>query len=133
MENTEIKTMISERLGVPVCLLTGETPEEDLACAKAVLAFKREYEQTREKSNAEKFEEWFCDQMGIERPDQLQDALSEVEEAVRVSSGVYPNLSDRGEAHLGDNRSTKEKFAEWMGDVMAFDPKKGDNGWKTIL
>ncbi len=42
-----IKESINRRTGVPASLLTGETAEEVVARAKAVLAYKREHEAQR--------------------------------------------------------------------------------------
>ena len=133
MENIDVKTMISERLGIPIDLLRGESAEEDIATAKALIAYKRQHEQTREKSNAEKFADWFRAQEGIEQPDEIGAAFTELEEAIRVNSNAYPHLTDGGEAHLGDTRSAKEKFAEWIGQKTAFDPFKSDDGWTRLI
>ena len=133
MESTDIKTMISDRLGIPTALLKGETPEEDLATAKALIAFRREHEAQRPKTTAEQFGEWIREQEGIEQPDEIGAAFTELEEAIRVNSNAYPHLTDGGEAHLGDTRSAKEKFAEWIGQKTAFDPFKGADGWKKVL
>lgn len=132
MENAEIKAMISERLGVPVCLLRGESAEEDLAQAKAILAYKREQEQTRPKSHAEQFKEWFNASQGIEEPDETAAAFKEIEDAIGINSGAYPSLSDGGEVqNVGDCRTPQEQFKDWFYDASAFDPRK-DGNWKTI-
>ena len=132
MENIDVKTMISDRLGIPADLLKGETPEEDLATAKALIAFRREHEAQRPKTTAEQFGEWMREQEGIEQPDEIGAAFTELEEAIRVNSNAYLRLTDSGEAHLGDTRSAKEKFAEWIGQKTAFDPFKSDDGWTRL-
>ena len=59
----ELKHTIVECTGVPSSLLTGETAEENIAQAKALLAYKREYQNgklqlpTRHKEH----KEWFDD------------------------------------------------------------------------
>lgn len=127
MENAEIKAMISERLGVPAVLLTGESAEEDLAQAKAILAYKREQEQTRPKSHAEQFKEWFNASQGIEEPDETAAAFKEIEDAIGISSGSYPSLSDGGEVqNVGDCRTPQEQFKDWFYDVSAYNPHKGN-------
>lgn len=132
MENIDVKTMISERLGIPIDLLRGESAEEDIATAKALIAYRRGHEQTREKSNAEKFGDWFRAQQGIEPQDEIAEAFADIE-AQALGAGRYPHLNDGGEAHLGDTRSAKEKFAEWIGQKTAFDPFKSDDGWTRLI
>lgn len=43
----ELKQTIEQRTGVPASFLTGETAEENIAQAKALLAYKREAQQQR--------------------------------------------------------------------------------------
>lgn len=119
MENTEVKTMLSERLGLPISFFNGETPEEDIATARALCDFRREHEQTREKSNAEKFADWFYSSQGIEHPDESQQIIHEVEQALMMSGERYPTIKDAGETMLGDTRSASEQFEEWFNDVSA--------------
>lgn len=123
----DFKAMISERLGVPAVLLTGESAEEDLAQAKAILAYKREQEQTRPKSHAEQFKEWFNASQGIEEPDETAAAFKEIEDAIGINSGAYPSLSDGGEVqNVGDCRTPQEQFKDWFYDVSAYNPRKGE-------
>lgn len=70
MNGLEIREQISEKSGVPVDLLTGDTLEENVAQAKALLAYKRECENiqgnsesgtnqiTRPQTTKEQFANW---------------------------------------------------------------------------
>lgn len=134
MTTEELKQEIAQRTGVPVVLLTGETAEENIAQAKAFLAYKREHEAQRPKSHAEQFKAWFNEQYGIEEQDEAGAALAQIEEQARLDAGGYPSLQDGGSVNvnLGDTRSAKEQFADWLADRTAFDPFKTD-GWKHLV
>ena len=145
----ELKQTIEQRTGVPASLLTGETAEENIAQAKAMLAYKRAYEQQRPKTAAEQFSDWLGGQLeeknrqtaaafGLhyEAPetDPAGAALADIAEAVRVEGGGYPMTRDGGEVTgLPDARPAREQFAEWIGQQMAFDPFKDADGWKRVL
>lgn len=135
MTTEELKQEIEQRTGVPATLLTGETAEENIAQAKAFLAYKREYEQQRPKSNAEKFADWAAAEWGAEEPqDTAGAALADIEQRARVEAWGYPLVSDGGEVTgLTDARPAREQFAEWMGQQTAFDPFKQGDGWKRVL
>lgn len=133
MEN--LKRAIEQRTGVPASLLTGETAEENIAQAKALLAYKREAEDSRQKDTQAQFAEWFAAFTGIEQPDETAKALEDIAEAARVEAGGYPRIQDGGEidhAGMPDGRSTAEQFGEWLGRKLAFDPLKDENGWKRL-
>lgn len=137
----EVKQTIEQRTGVPASLLTGETAEENIAQAKAILAYKREHEQQRgheqppAKTTREQFADWFNAQVGGADPhDTAGAALAEIEEAARVAAGGYPMTRDGGEVDGGkmpDGRTTREQFAGWFNNKTAFNPFSGD-GWKTL-
>lgn len=131
----ELKQEIAQRTGVPVVLLTGETAEENIAQAKAFLAYKREYQAQQPKNHAEQFKAWFNEQYGIEEQDEAGAALAEIEEQARLDAGGYPYLQDGGSVNvnLGDTRSAKEQFAEWLEQQTALDPFKDVNGWKRLV
>lgn len=131
----ELKQEIARRTGVPVVLLTGETAEENIAQAKAFLAYKREHQAQQPKSHAEQFKAWFNEQYGIEEQDEAGAALAEIEEQTRLDAGGYPYLQDGGSVNvnLGDTRSAKEQFTEWLGQQTALDPFKDVNGWKRLV
>ena len=123
----EVNRKIEQWAGVPAGLLTGETVEENIAQAKALLAYRREQTRKQPQSNAEIFSEWFSQAYGIEVQDDAQKALAQIEKQARLDAGGYPSLQDGGSVNvnLGDTRSTKEQFADWLADQTAFNPFKG--------
>lgn len=144
----ELKQQIEQRAGVPASLLTGETAEEVVARAKAILAYKREHEAQRPKTTQEQFAEWIGAQLEDKDrrtaellgrhykatpADPAGAALAEVAEAYRVEAGGYPMTKDGGEGtNMPDPRPAREQFAEWFGQKTAFDPFKDADGWKTL-
>lgn len=134
----ELKQQIEQRTGVPASLLNGETWEENIAQAKALLAYRKQGEAERPKSNAEKFGEWFNALQGVEEQDEAGAALNEIAEAARVDAGGYPSVNDGGNPYINgrqapDGRSTAEQFAEWFSNKTAFDPFKDSDGWKKLF
>ena len=147
----ELKQTIEQRTGVPASLLTGETAEENIAQAKAMLAYKREYEQQRPKTAAEQFSDWLGGQLeeknrqtaaafGLhyEAPetDPAGAALADIAEAVRVEGGGYPMVKDGGQvdtSNMPDPRPAREQFADWLGQQTAFAPFKDADGWERVL
>ena len=134
MNLDEVKQEIEKQTGVPVSLLNGETIEENIAQAKALLAYKREAEAERPKSAKEQFAQWLNAQQGIEDQDTAGQALAQIEERARVEAGGYPILQDGGSVNVntGDGRTAKEQFAEWAGQKMAYDPFKRPDGWRPL-
>ena len=148
----ELRKAIEEKTGVPVSLLRGETAEEVVARAKAVLAYKREHEAQRPKTAQEQFADWFGAQLEdmdrrtaellgrhYEAPqaDPAGAALAEVAEAYRVEAGGYPQVTDGGNPYINgkqaqDGRSTADQFAEWFNGRTAFNPVRDEYGWKKI-
>ena len=141
----ELKQHIEQRAGVPAALLSGETAEENIAQAKALLAYKKEHTAQQPKSTAKQFADWIGGQieesdrrkaecLGLQytppQTDPAGAALAEIEEQARLEAGGYPSTHDGGEVNLGDTRSDKEKFAEWIGQQLAFDPRKDGGGWR---
>lgn len=117
MTTEELKQAIEQRTGIPASLLTGETAEENIARAKALLALKKEREAERPKTAAEQFSAWL--NQGAADPG--ADALAEIEETVKA--GDYPPVKDSGEVTgLPDPRPARELFAEWLGSKIAFNP-----------
>ena len=152
----EVKQEIEKRTGVQASLLKGETIEECMSYAKAVIAFRNEHAEKhpeqRQKSTKEQFAEWVRNQDSIQEKrndlagwmgahtDAEEDNLSIAPEMASLLAyereliQPYPELSDYGEqTNLPDYRTAKEQFAEWMGDRLAFDPSKGDDGWRRVL
>ena len=150
MNTEELRQEIEQRTGVPATLLTGETIEENIAQAKAFLAYKREYEQQRPKTAQEQFADWLGGQLeerdrqtaatfGLQytppQKDAASAALADIEERARVEAGGYPMLQDGGSVNVntGDGRSAREQFSEWLGQRTAFDPFKEADGWKRLV
>jgi len=134
----ELKQAIEQRTGVPASLLTGETAEENIAQAKAMLAYKREHEQQRPKSTVEQFADWIGARLNEEgtKKDPAGEALADIEEAVRVESGGYPMVQDGGQVDtstMPDPRPAREQFADWVAQRTAFDPFTDTDGWKRVL
>lgn len=129
----EIKQEINKKTGIPVYLLTGETIEENIARAKAILAYRKEqaeqYEAERPKTTSEQFADWMQAQSGEERteqPDAETQALLDLEESLQV----VPNIMDNGNAYaqkeMPDGRTTAEQFGAWMSKQFAFNPYKNN-------
>ena len=134
---TQVKERIQNDLGIPQDLLKGETTEEVIANAKALLAFKRQHEQTTPKTTGEQFAQWVNDRYGEQERDEAGEALAQIAEEARINAGGYPQLRDGGSvlasgAQLPDGRPAAEQFAEWMGQRMAFDPRSA-NGWTGVV
>ena len=116
MSLEELKQEIELQTGVPASLLIGETAEENIAQAKALLAYKREAEAQKPKSPREQFAEWIN---GGECSNGSGEALQAIEEKVRVEAGGYPITQDGGEAlNMPDMRPTREQFSEWLNRIF---------------
>lgn len=120
----DLKQDIADKTGIPAHLLKGETAEETIAHAKALLAYKKDAEANREKTPREQFAEWLQAQEGGQ-PEEV-DPMAQIEEDLRIASGGYPIVKDGGSANvqIGDARSPQEQFSEWIGKQFAFDPFK---------
>lgn len=121
MELDALKQLISDKTGIPKDMLTGETAEENVARAKALLAYKKEQGQdSREpKSTREQFKEW-CERTQLDVPQQedpFHAALAGLEEVERLHVRAYPEVKDGGSASqefMYDGRSTRDKFEDWL-------------------
>ena len=134
MSIEELKQIIEQRTGVPASLLTGETAEENIAQAKAILAYKRDLDTQTPRTAQEQFAEWLNASQGKEAQDTAGAALAEIEDAARMEAGGYPAVQDSGEAAgLPDPRPARDQFAEWFGQKTAFDPFKDADGWKNLF
>ena len=133
MSIEELRQTIEQRTGVPASLLNGETAEENIAQAKALLAFKREHAAAQARSSREQFAAWYTAQIGEDPQDTAAAALADLEEAERAEAGGYPRTQDGGEVTgIPDARPAREQFAAWLEQQAAFDPFKQD-GWKDLL
>lgn len=136
MNVEELKQIIEQRTGVPASLLAGETAEENIAQAKALLAYKKVAEAQHPKDCRDKFIDWLGDNLCTrDEPQDMADAeLDNIAEAVRVEAGGFPMLKDDGQIDvnkMSSGGSAQEQFAEWFGKVSAFDPSNSD-GWFRI-
>ena len=132
MNLEELKQTIEKQTGVPATLLNGETAEENIAQAKALLAYKREADKQRPRTTAEQFSDWMNAREGIEQPDIEGQALANIAEAARVEAGGYPMTRDAGEAQYTPKGDTKEDFAAWMNSKLSFNPFNTD-GWTPLF
>ena len=127
----ELKQIIEQRAGVPASLLKGETAEETVIQAKALLAYKREYDEERHKTPREQFAEWLgADDAARAEAD---TAMAEIEAA----TSSYPDVRDGGSAYTTDRRpadarSAAEQFTEWFNGQSSFDPFKNAGGWRNL-
>ena len=143
MIQSEIKQLVSQRTGIPENLLNGDTPEEVITRARAVLAYKKSVEAERPKDAREQFIDW-CHATEKENgyfnaaDDYIggaNRALDEISETLRVEAGGYPRIADGGEiAHGGFTPPPEEQFRDWLYAQTAFDPTRtvGELWHKTL-
>lgn len=129
----DLKTEIEQRTGIPATILNGESAEELIAQAKALHAYRKQYKAEAPKDTRTLFAEWIKQTEGEPETDPAGDALNGLEEELRISNGGYPYMQDGGEVtNMPDPRTPAEQFGEWFSKQAAFDPFKGDDGWKRI-
>ena len=116
----ELKKLIEQRTGVPAALLGGETAEENIARAKALLAY-REQLSGGGSSPRDRFAAWARQELGDEEPEFTpMGALNAIEAGIRQASGSAPQLKDGGEVtNLPSGGSTAEQFAEWFSESFS--------------
>ena len=123
----ELKQEISNRTGIPVTLLTGETAEENISRAKAMLAYRREHtaKQTaaQPKSAKQQFADWMRSSYGTEDQETETNILSDLENSLNI----VPVLQDSGDIlannlQQSDGRSTAEQFGDWMNKQLGYSP-----------
>lgn len=133
MNTDELRQEITRRTGLPADLLTGGTSEEVLARAKVLLKYKQDSDAAAPKPTREGFAEWLKVQMGTDDEQPAPDAvLSDLDEAVRIAAGGYPEVQDTGAfdvTKLPDARDTREQFAEFMTEQLSFNHTNMHNGW----
>ena len=133
MTTEDIKNRIQETLGVPASLLTGETEEELIAQAKALLIYRRDAEAKRPKTTTEQFIDFMNAREGNEQPDTTGQALASIEEAAKIDAGGYPIIRDGGEAITGTHKkSARDAFADFASKKLAFNPFRSDDGWTHL-
>lgn len=114
-EIMELKKVAAEKTGVPANLIKGETTEEIAASAIALAAYKRDSYEA--KPTREKFADWLNG-----------DVPAEVAPDPIPTPPAYPNVPDGGTPQNIDYgpRDPRDAFAEWFGDVSAFNPFKNN-------
>lgn len=120
-----LKQTASEKTGVPVNLISGETAEEIAANAAALATFKRQYTEaqpaTKQLTAREQFAEWLnnASNNGVTIEEPAADPAP-------IESGGYPIVPDGGEPQNIDYgpRDPRDAFNEWFYQVSAFDPRK---------
>lgn len=116
MSEAEILTLkqtASEKTGVPVNLISGETAEEIAASAAALAAYKRDsYENA---PTRDKFAAWING-----------STPAEVVPEPVPAAPAYPIVPDGGEPQNVSSgpRDPRDAFTEWFADISAFDPRK---------
>lgn len=133
----EIKQTISQRTGIPAELLKGDTPDELLTYAKALLTYRKEQETEQPKSTREQFAEWYNATAGntSEYIDIAKMELVEMGYELTMNGNISPRVKDAGEVtNLPDPRTPREQFGDWLKEKTTFDPKRsyGDGGWKSM-
>lgn len=126
----DIKQLIEQRCGVPAALLTGDNDEENIAQAKALLAYRRTGSARKHAQTArEQFIEWAAAALGSQEDQTAADtsaaaALAELEREIR---GGYPEIRDGQPQNFtpGDGRPTREQFADYMAEIF---PGGGNGG-----
>ena len=122
----ELRQEIAQRASVPANLLTGETVEENIAQARALLAYKRDLEeQEQPEDTAGQFARWLRTNDGIERTDGA--ALDDIAKQARMEAGSYPEVEDGGTPYINgraapDTRPAAEQFSEWLQEQAAITP-----------
>lgn len=114
-EIMKLKRYASEKTGVPVELISGETTKEISESALAMAAYrKKSYEEA---PTREKFAAWMNGSVPVDyTPDPTLTA-----------GNKYPVVPDGGEPRITIPRDPCDAFKEWFGDVSAYDPRK-DHG-----
>ena len=111
MSIDELKQNIEQRTGVPAAIIQGETSEEVIAHAKALLAFKLQEDAKAGRTESRPTKELFA--MWINGEEEKLDpniALANIEK-----ENSYPNLKDSGELPAGvQKESTQQLFAQWF-------------------
>lgn len=130
----EYNQEIERRTGVPASLLTGTTLEENIAKAKALLAFKGKVEDERPKSTAEQFSDFLRNIEGREeQPSESSQAMQSLADFEK-SFQNYPIVKDGGNPYINgavekDPRTPAEQFSEFFNQAMRTPSNLTDDGW----
>lgn len=128
----DVKKELSSRTGIPVSLLTGETIEENIAKAKAIIAYRRDHDKPQ--SAKEAFSLWCQEKNGDEKPDPMEN-VTKYENELR-SLDCYPQIRDGGSVlvngKLKGNEDPSKEFSRLASDALAFNPFRDPSGWTHI-
>lgn len=95
----EVKKIISSRTNIPITLLTGESIEENVAIARALIAYAGEQAPEKRKPTNVQFAEWLASAQGIEK----RDVLSDIEDGLRAPEN---------ERQTTEPKSAREQFRD---------------------
>lgn len=111
MSIDELKKDIEQRTGVPAAIIQGETNEEVIAHAKALLAFKMQEDAKAGRTESRPTKELFA--LWINGEEEKLDPVAAMANIEKENN--YPKLKDSGEPPAGaQNASTREQFANWF-------------------
>lgn len=135
----EIRQTISARTGVPAELLTGETTEEIVSRAKALIALKTNFQKETPKTQQEQLADFlranFPDSFPAETAEDPLDDLAKTEEEIRVANGGYSrSIKDAStDATATGIKSPQEAFTDFINSKLSYDPFIDPEGWKKLL
>lgn len=115
----QVKEYICQKTGIPKELLIGDTVEENVSRAIALLSYRSEKEafvkKEEKKSTSEQFAEWMEAKEGIERPDPYTEMINELKNDL-LPQPVAPIVKDTSvDSEIPEYKgSTKEQFASWF-------------------
>lgn len=126
----DVKKELSSRTGIPVSLLDGETIEENIAKAKAIIAYRRDHDKPQ--SAKEEFSLWFQEMNGDEKPDPMEN-VTKYENELR-SLDCYPQIRDGGSVLVNDNtlnakEDPSKEFGKMLDSALAYNPFRDPSGW----
>ena len=129
MEIEELRKRIEQKTGIPAQILTADTEPDLIAQARSLIRFRDDQEGQRKKTTAEQFSDLVNSQIGQPQPE--PDALSEIENDLRIDAGGYPSVSDGGNPYINgrtapDPRPTEEQFSAWLNDQLSWNPNRGE-------
>ena len=136
----DFKKEIQTRTGVPASLLTGETSEEVIARAKALIAYRREVsaqDQPQAQTTAQQFADWFGSNVHLSGSHYYPVNPPAPEPQEGIASG-YPSLPNPGEpagVQAEYYGTTAQQFAQWLRNmgIGEFNPFTDSDGWTRII
>ena len=130
MNSQEIREYISQQAGVPVELLTGQTPEEIMQQARQLLDLRQtrallDQKQGESKATSEQFAEWAKQEMEHEEGMTVRDLFitcmnGPEEQKQQPDPPAYPELHDAGEAQNMPpvKQPIREIFSDYFADNL---------------